>query len=75
MDPAKRKELVWEMQRQILREPHQFIVMGFHSSSGLYREWVKNMPIPVVSLTTVMWFDEVWIDRDVADSGGRRGGN
>jgi len=71
-DPAKRKELVFEMQRLILAEPHQFIIGGYHSASGLYREWVRDMPIPVVSLTTVYWFDKVWIDQDVAGSAGRK---
>ena len=74
VDPAKRLELVFEMQRRILAGTVQtgIPIAGFHSSSGIFREWVINMPIPIVSLTTNYWWDEVWIEQTFAEQGGRR---
>lgn len=63
LDPAKRLELVHGMQRQILAEPHIIPTIGFHAASGISREWVKNLPIPKVTATTVWYWDRVWIDK------------
>jgi ABC-type transport system substrate-binding protein len=65
IDPTKRLELVHAMQRQIIEKPHIIPSLGFHAASGISREWVKNLPLPRVTATTVWYWDQVWIDRDV----------
>ena len=71
-DPVKRKQLVDEFQRIIIGGDHPVVPMsGFNGDSGLVREWIKHFPIPVISLTTVWYWDQTWIDRDLFNTGRR----
>jgi len=63
VDAVKRKQLVDDMQRKYLEGEHPMIALaGTLGLNGLSREWVRNLPLPVISLTTVWYWDQTWID-------------
>ncbi len=67
-DPVKRKQLVDDFQRRILAgETPVMSLAGTFGLNGINREWIRNLPLPVISLTTVWYWDQTWIDRDLTE--------
>jgi hypothetical protein len=63
VDPAKRRDPVWESQRKLLNTLHVIPVINSLGPGGLAREWVKNVPKPVVTGSNTYALDRVWLDK------------
>jgi peptide/nickel transport system substrate-binding protein len=61
-DPAKRKQLVWEIERRLAADVARPIIMHSHAGACWY-PYVKNVTIMVNSIYNGWRFEDVWMDK------------
>ena len=62
VDPAKRRDIVWEFQRRFLDSAHVIPEATSFTPVGLIREWVRDFPVPVGRQSNVYDLERVWLD-------------
>ncbi len=62
IDPAERKEIIFEFQRRIMEgESARIPVVNSRGPGGLAREWVRNVAQPVVTGSNTYSLDRTWL--------------